>query len=444
VTQDEGVFQFKAPPHSLEAEQSLLGALLLSNDAYDRVSWLTDSSFYSDKHRRLWRALARCIEAGRPADVFTICEELGDDLEKAGGPAYIGGLAQNTPSAYNVHRYAELVRDKAILRNLYARSMEIAEKAIGGATSALELADEAGGAFMAIDMARDGAEAVEMGRAALDAAEWADNPIKGLPTGFRSVDDIFGGLMPGDLIIVAGRPSMGKTALAMNIAEEIATETPVAVFSMEMTRRKVAGRSLKYHESMVGRDAAMDHLSSLKLYIDDSPALSIGYMRLRMRRIQRKHGLGLVVVDYLQLMQAKAENRTQEVSAISRGLKALAKEFNVPVIAVAQLNRGAEARADNRPVLSDLRESGQIEQDADIIAFVYRDEYYKPETEWRGIAEVIVRKNRDGAIGTAYLNFIPEYTRFKPLDRPLPPRNEPPARGEVKNFSDYKTRAAGE
>jgi replicative DNA helicase len=436
------VSALKQPPHSTEAEQSVLGALLLDNQAFERVSWLTENAFYANRHRRLWVAIARLIESGRTADIVTTAEALGNDLEKAGGAAYLGALAQNTPSAFNVKHYAEVVRDKAILRRLAQQGTEIATRALTGFEDPRTLAEEAGSAFLGIEVDQRPAEMAEFGLAVTEAVEWADNPVKGLSSGYKGIDNIMQGLMPGDLIIVAGRPSMGKTALAMNIAEHVAKNDPVAVFSLEMTRRKIAARALKYHEALTDRDHAVDYLAALKLHIDDSAAITLGHMRTRLGRVKRKHGLALAVVDYLQLMTAKAENRTQEVSVLSRGLKAIAKDFGIPIIAVAQLSRGVEARTDHRPMLSDLRESGQIEQDADVIAFLYRDEYYKPDSEWRGIAEVIFRKNRDGATGTAYLTFVPEHTRFKPLDRPLPERSPAP-KGKFANFTDFKSAAAG-
>jgi replicative DNA helicase len=437
------------PPHSIEAEQSLLGALLLDNQAFDRVADLvTGEDFYRDDHRRIWRHVVRLIEAGKPADLVTVSDsiEASEDKDKTGGPAYLGALAQNTPSALHIRRYAELVRDKRILRQLAKAASDVMQKALSSSVDPKELAEEAGAAFLGIEVDQKPAEMVDFGAAVVEAVEWEDNPAKGLRTGFPDVDKMLPhGLMPGDFIIIAGRPSMGKTAFAINIGEHVAARAPVAVFSLEMTRRKIAGRALRYHESLLGRDGAVDHLSALTLHIDDTAAIGLGYMRLRLRRLQRKHGLALAVVDYLQLMQAQgAENRTQEVSQLSRGLKALAKEFCIPVVAVAQLNRAVEGRADNRPVLSDLRESGQIEQDADVIAFVYRDEYYHPDTALRGIAEVLVRKNRDGATGTAHLRFIPEHTRFKPLDGPLPVAAIAEPKRTVQNFQDFKSRAAGE
>ena len=442
---DPSLDVIKLPPHSTEAEQALLGGLMLDNQAVDRIGFLDAKHFYRDDHRRIFQALRDLIERGRPADMVLIAEYLQGhgDLDKTGGHAYLALLAQNTPSSFNIQRYAELVRDKAILRELAQRGSDIAGRALNGAEDPRTLAEEAGAAFLAIKLDVAPSDMVPIGVALVEAVEAEDNPVKGLPTGFPILDRRYAGMQPGDLIVLAGRPSMGKTSLAMNIAEHVAANDVVAVFSLEMTRAKIAGRMLRYHQEKVGRDMAVDHIDRLKLFIDHSAGITLGHIRLRLRRLKRARGLGMVVIDYLQLLRAKAENRTQEVSEVSRGLKEIAKEFEVPVLAVAQLNRGAEGRSDARPVLSDLRESGQIEQDADIIAFVYRDEYYKPDTEWRGIAEIITRKNRDGAVGTDHLSFTSEYTRFSPLDRELPKRGPAP-KGKVSNFEDFKSKAAGE
>ncbi len=338
------------------------------------------------------------------------------------------------------------MRNKAILRQIIQHAQDLQEKAFAGAVEASELADQAGAAFLGIQL-DEGTEPVEIGQAIIEAVEVADNPVKGVSCGYQHIDSRLGGLMPGDLIIIAGRPSMGKTALAMNIAEHVAARQQVLVFSLEMTRSKIAGRMLRYHQQQLGsRDEAVDHCSRLRMTIDHSAAIGLGHLRLRARRLKRTKGLALIVVDYLQLIVSKAENRTQEVSAVSRGLKAIAKELDVPVIAVAQLNRGVEGRVDSRPMLSDLRESGQIEQDADVIAFVYRDEYYRPETPMKGIAEVIFRKHRDGAVGTDYFDFEPALTRFRTREMPLPKPEEPapetPRRAVV--GVDFKRNAAGE
>lgn len=442
---EPGMLELKEPPHSLEAEQSVLGALLCDAGSFDRIPFLREEHFYRHDHRLIFGALQSLIERGHGADMILVSERLKDQetLEKAGGFAYLGALAQNVPGVSGIVRYAELVRNKAILRQIIQHAQDLQEKAFSGAVEANDLADEAGAAFLGIQL-DEGSEPVDIGHAVIEAVEVADNPVHGVPSGYQALDTRLGGLMPGDLVIIAGRPSMGKTALAMNIAEHVAAKQQVLVFSLEMTRAKLAGRMLRYHQRQLGsRDEAVDHLSRLHMTIDHSASIGLGHLRLRARRLKRTKGLALIVVDYLQLIVAKAENRTQEVSAVSRGLKAIAKELEVPIIAVAQLNRAVEGRADNRPVLADLRESGQIEQDADVIAFVYRDEYYRPETPWKGIAEVIFRKFRDGAVGTDHLDFIPELTRFRTREMPLP-QPEATDNPKVRNFSDFKSKAAGD
>lgn len=438
----------KVPPHSLEAEQSLLGALLLDNQAHDRVSFIKAEHFYRDDHRRIWRHISKLVEHNRPADMMTVGEsiESSEDKDRAGGPAYLALLAQNTPSALNIRRYAEIVLEKATLRDLAQRATEIAERALGGIEESMAIVEDAAGVFLGIHGDRDSGDFSPFGKFVAQAVETADNPRHGLSTGLPDLDAKVGPLMPGDFIVVAARPSMGKTALAVQIGEHISAKHHAAVFSVEMTGEKIAARLLRYHASILGRDGAVDHLDSLNLHVDESSGLTLGQARARLRRLKRKHDIRVAVFDYLQLMSAKAEKRHEEVAVISRGLKAIAKDLGIPVIAVVQLNRGPEARLDNRPMMSDLRESGQIEQDADVVLMLYRDDYYRPSSEWVGITEAIVRKNRDGATGTAYLEWVGQYTRFKTLERALPMPSSPspaaPRRTVVKG--DFKRAAAGD
>jgi replicative DNA helicase len=442
--------KLKEPPHSNEAEQSLLGALLLANDAFEQVSWLTESAFYGDRHRRLWRTLTRMLEAGKQADMVTVCAELGDDLEKAGGPAYLGALAQNTPSAVNIRRYADLVYEKSIRRQLAIVATEIAEDALSaGSSDAGQMLDEAESKIFQI--AEAGARR-DQGPTELkpllarvferiDHLYHRDNKsgVIGVPSGFIDLDQKTAGFQPGELIIVAGRPSMGKTALALNIAEHVAVDNglPVVVFSMEMSGTQLATRLLgaiakvDQHKMRTGRLAdhewsmlsdGMSKLHEQPIHIDESGGLTVLELRARARRLKRQHGkLGLIIVDYVQLMEAKTrgENRATEVAEISRSLKAMAKELDVPVIALSQLNRDVDKRPDRRPNMSDLRESGAIEQDADVILFIYREEVYTPDLseEQRGIAEVIIAKQRNGPIGTVLLTFIGAHTRFENYQR---------------------------
>jgi replicative DNA helicase len=447
---DPQLVALKVPPHSVEAEQSLLGGLLLDNHAFDRIADLVAASdFYRDDHRRIWRHIARLIEAGKPADVVTVSEsiEASEDKDKTGGPAYLGALAQNTPSALNIRRYAELVRERAVQRRLAQVATEIAENALSPSGKDVgQILDEAESRILEIGEAGSrhgqGLEEIKPVLARvlerIDYLYHRDNPsdVTGIPTGFNDLDRQTAGLQPGDLIIVAGRPSMGKTAFALNIAEHVALQAllPVAVFSMEMSGTQLATRLLgsiarvDQHKMRTGRlsDAewhdlseAMGRLHEAPIFIDETAALNALEVRTRARRLWRQFGgkLGLVVVDYLQLMSTAnpkaGENRATELSEISRSMKALAKELNVPVIALSQLSRAVEQRNDRRPMMSDLRESGAIEQDADVILFIYRDEVYHPEKpEAKGRAEVIIGKQRNGPIGKVELTFLGQHTRF--------------------------------
>ena len=467
-------------PNSSEAEQSLLGALLLDNSAFDKVSWLSEIAFYQERHRRLWSAITRLIEASKQADLVTVCEALGADLERAGGASYVAGLVQNTPSAQGITRYAEIVRQKAVQRTLAQVGTEIVEAALSpGVTDTRQLLDEAEAKILGVSESttRTGQGPIEIRPLLAQVVEridylyHRDNPsdVTGVPTGFIELDSKTAGLQPGDLIIIAGRPSMGKTALALNIAEHVAVEQrlPVVVFSMEMSGSQLATRlcgsiaRIDQHKLRTGKLAddewsslsrAMGRLNDAPIYIDESAALNIIEVRSRARRLWRQCGgkLGLVVVDYLQLMSAihrNGENRATEISEISRSLKALAKELDVPVVALSQLSRAVEQRHDRHPTMSDLRESGAIEQDADVILFIYREEVYYPDNEeLKGYAELIVGKQRNGPIGKIDLTFIAHLTRFEnysSLDgSPRRPRAMRPAK--VSNFHDYKSAAAGD
>src|SRR5690606_22677494 len=446
---DPQLLSLKVPPHSIEAEQSLLGALLLDNQAFDRVADLvTGEDFYRDDHRRIWKHIAKLIEADRPADVVTVSEsiEASEDKDKTGGAAYLGALAQNTPSALNIRRYAELVRERAVQRKLAQVATGIAESALSpGGKDVGQLLDEAESRIFQI--AESGARKDEglmeikpvLARVfeKIDHLYHRDNPsdVTGVPTGYQKLDEMTSGMQPGDLIIIAARPSMGKTALALNIAEHVAVDNglPVAIFSMEMSATQLAMRMLgsiarvDQHKMRTGRlndrewselSEAMAKLHETPIYIDEGGALTALEVRARARRLKRQYSkLGLIVIDYLQLMAStsQGENRATEISEISRSLKAMAKELDVPVVALSQLNRAVDQRPDRRPVMSDLRESGAIEQDADVILFIYREVVYKPDLpeDQRGIAEVIVGKQRNGPIGPIKLTFLGAHTRFE-------------------------------
>ena len=450
---DPQLLALKVPPHSVEAEQSLIGGLLLDNHAFDRIGdVVSEADFYRDDHRRIYRHVTKLIEAGRPADVVTVSEsiEASEDKDRTGGPAYLGAIAQNTPSALNIRRYAELVRERAVQRRLAQVATEIAESALSPTGKEIgQLLDEAESRIFEIgesgtrggqgfrDIKQELARVFER----LDQLYHSDNKsgITGMPTGLIDLDQKTAGLQSGDLIIIAGRPSMGKTALALNFAEYVALNMgmPVAIFSMEMSGAQLAQRllgsmaSVDQHNMRTGRltdddwarlSEAIGRLNQAPLFIDDTGALNALELRARARRLKRQCGkLGLLMVDYLQLMSASThgqENRATEISEISRSLKALAKELDVPVIALSQLSRAVEQRNDRRPMMSDLRESGAIEQDADVILFIYRDEVYFPDKEEaKGRAEVIIGKQRNGPIGRVELMFQGKHTRFENLAR---------------------------
>jgi replicative DNA helicase len=446
---DPQLLALKLPPHSVEAEQSLLGALLIDNQAFDRVADLVAAEdFYRDDHRRIWRHISKLIEASRPADVVTVAEsvESSEDKDKTGGTAYLAALAQNTPSALNIRRYAELVRERSVQRRLAQVATEIAESALSPTGKDVDqLLDEAESKIFQIAESGARKDTGLIGISPvlakvferIDHLHSQDNPsdITGVPTGFVDLDRMTAGLQPGDLVIVAGRPSMGKTAFALNIAEHVALHPsvglPVAVFSMEMSSSQLAMRMLssmsKVDQTRLRTGRLNDEewsrltdeiakLNEARIHVDETAALNALELRARARRMKREYGkLGLVVVDYLQLMSSSShgENRATEISEISRSLKALAKELDVPVIALSQLSRAVEQRNDRRPLMSDLRESGAIEQDADVILFIYREEVYAPDKEEaKGRAEVIIGKQRNGPIGSVHLTFLGKYTRF--------------------------------
>lgn len=441
----------KAPPHSIEAEQSVLGGLMLDNTAWDKVAdCVTENDFYRNGHRQIFRVLATLANQNNPFDVLTISEALKsiNGLENAGGEVYLFELANNTPSTQNIVAYAGIVRERSILRQLISVSNEIADSAFRPEGREIKaLLDEAERkVFTIAESDTRGTGPVDIATLLAEATTRIDdlyhsgNTITGLSTGFQDLDAMTCGLQPGELTIVAGRPSMGKTAFAMNIAEHVAIkdEKPVLIFSMEMPGASLAMRMLSslghidQHRIRTGKlldedwvriTSTVSLLANANMFIDDTPALNPTELRSRARRVAREHGqLGLIVVDYLQLMNVPhvKENRTAEVSEISRSLKTLAKELNVPVIAASQLNRSLEQRHDRRPVMSDLRESGGIEQDADLILFIYRDEVYNEDSPDKGKAEIIIGKQRNGPIGRIKLAFIGQRTSFESISHDHP------------------------
>ena len=441
----DDISPLKVPPHSIEAERSVLGGLMLDDNAWDNISSnLSGEDFYRSDHRTIFRCMADLVERNKPLDIITISEALEDvgELENVGGLAFISDLASSTPTASNIAAYADIVRERATVRNLISVAHEIADSGFNpdGRDSAT-LIDQAESKVFKISDDRPSTGGPDSIRPLLTkAVERIDllfqtkGAITGISTGFRDIDEITSGLQDSDLIIIAGRPSMGKTALMMNIAESavISGDSPVLVFSMEMPSDSLVLRMLsslgridqsKIRSGQLGDDdwprltSAVTLLNDKPLFIDDTPALTPNEIRSRSRRVAREHGkLGMILIDYIQLMQVSGtpENRAGEISEISRSLKAIAKEFKCPVIAGSQLNRGLEQRPDKRPIMSDLRESGAIEQDADVIMAIYRDEVYHDDAE-KGIAEIIILKQRNGPIGKKKLAFIGQYTKFEDL-----------------------------
>jgi len=436
--------RLKVPPNSIEAEQSLIGGLMLDALAWDKIAdVITADDFYRKDHRLIFTAIAGLIESGSPCDVVTVSEHLDSrgELDNAGGLEYLATLSNETAGAANARAYAKILRERATLRALISAGNEIAGSAFtnDGRTAAEVLDDAEKMVFEIADKGTRGKsgfkslkdilpEAVDR----IDTLHQSDGDITGISTGYHEFDKLTAGLQPGDLVIVAGRPSMGKTTLAVNMAENaaIGSKVPTAIFSMEMPAQQLAFRMI----SSLGRvdqthlrtgnfpdedwsriNTAVQLMSEAPIFIDDTPGLSPGEIRARARRLHREHGLGLIVVDYLQLMQVPGnkENRATEISEISRGLKALAKELSCPVIALSQLNRSVEQRTDKRPVMSDLRESGAIEQDADLILFIYREEVYNQDTPRKGIADIAIAKQRNGPIGDFPLTFVGRYTKFE-------------------------------
>ena len=449
LSADSQVAKLRVPPHSIEAESSVLGGLLLDNGAWDRVGdLLVDADFYRHEHKLIYAAIGALINASKPADVITVNEQLQNQgkAEEMGGLGYLNSLAQYVPSASNIRRYAEIVRERSILRKLVSASDEIATNAFNPQGKAIDrILDEAEQKIF--NIGEEGSR-MKQGFQSMDTLvvelldrvqEMADNPndITGVPTGFYDLDRMTSGLQPGDMVVLAARPSMDKTAFAINIAEHVALNEglPVAVFSMEMGASQLAVRVV----GSIGRidqghlrtgqltddewprlTEAIEKLRTVSLHIDETPGLTPSELRANARRLARQCGkLGLIVVDYLQLMSGSGgsggDNRATELGEISRGLKMLAKELQCPVIALSQLNRSVEQRTDKRPMMSDLRESGAIEQDADIIMFIYRDDYYNKDSKDPGVAEIIIGKQRNGPTGTVRLTFLKNLTRFESL-----------------------------
>jgi replicative DNA helicase len=434
-------------PHNLEAERSVLGAILLHNDAFNLAAEVIDSGdFFRDAHRRIFDRMVKLSERSNAIDLVTLKDELSKsgELDEVGGPAYIAALVDGVPRSMNVEHYARIIKEKATLRNLIFSANKILANAYDGAEEADVILDQAEHAIFAIadDKVRDGFVSLrELAHSSLDTIEKLHarkELVTGVPTGFTDLDEMTSGLQQSDLIIVAARPSMGKTSLVLNIAQHVGTKTAMTVgfFSLEMSKEQLFMRLLtsearidahRLRGGFLGeRDwgrlsTAIGTLSEAKIFIDDTPSIGVLEMRAKCRRLAAEHGLHLVVIDYIQLMQGRGrfENRTLELASISRSLKGLAKELGVPIVVLSQLSRAPESRSDHRPQLSDLRESGALEQDADVVVFIYRDDVYQdksqPPTDAQGVAELIIGKQRNGPTGVVKLAFIREFTRFENL-----------------------------
>jgi replicative DNA helicase len=434
-------------PHNLEAERSVLGAILLHNDAFNLAAEVIDSGdFFRDAHRRIFDRMVKLSERNNAIDLVTLKDELGraGELDEVGGPAYIAALVDGVPRSMNVEHYARIIKEKATLRNLIFSANKILSTAYEGAEEADLILDQAEHAIFAIadDKIREGFVSLrELAHSSLDTIEKLHarkELVTGVPTGFTDLDEMTSGLQPSDLIIVAARPSMGKTSLVLNVAQHVGTKTGMTVgfFSLEMSKEQLFMRLLtsearidahRLRGGFLGeRDwgrlsTAIGTLSEARIFIDDTPSIGVLEMRAKCRRLKSEHGLHLVIIDYIQLMQGRGrfENRTLEVASISRSLKGLAKELSVPIVVLSQLSRAPESRSDHRPQLSDLRESGALEQDADVVAFIFREDLYQdksqPPTDAQGVAELIIGKQRNGPTGVVKLAFIREFTRFENL-----------------------------
>jgi replicative DNA helicase len=451
---DDIVQKLKLPPHSIEAEQSLLGGLIIDNQSLDKIGDLVfTDDFYRQDHRIIFKHILTLIEKNQPADIVTIGESLdqNNELNTVGGLEYLGILAESTPTSANIRGYAQIVRERSIMRKLVEVGTDIVDSAFSPqGKDAQQLLDESEAKIFHIAEAgkKDKTGFADIKILLPEVAKRIDelykldntSGITGVPTGYKDLDMMTSGLQPGDLIIIAGRPSMGKTSLALNMCEHVSVDNglPTAIFSMEMGSTQLVSRligsvgKLNQHkmrtvqledEDWEKLSDALGQLNEAPIFIDEGSALNPYEVRARARRLNKQCGkLGLIVIDYLQLMASAnsgSENRATEISEISRSLKSLAKELNVPVIALSQLNRSVEQRPDKRPVMSDLRESGAIEQDADVIMFIYRDEVYNPDSPDKGIAEVIVGKQRNGPVGRVKLTFLGEYTKFENFANPI-------------------------
>ncbi|MDI3533938.1 MAG: replicative helicase [Thermosediminibacterales bacterium] len=435
----------RVPPQNIEAEQSVLGSMLIEKEAIvSAAEILTGDDFYKEAHQKIFETIEELSNRGEPVDLITVVEELRkkNQLESVGGMTYIASLANSVPTAANVEHYAKIVKEKSLLRKLIYAATKMASMGYEGSSDIEEILDEAERLVFEIAQKRSVSDFYPIKDVIMqtfDRIEQLYNnkgSMTGVPSGFPDLDRLTSGFQPSDLILIAARPSMGKTSFALNISQyaAIRAKVPVAIFSLEMSKEQLVQRMLcaeanidshKLRSGQLEDDdwprlaRAMGPLSEADIFIDDTPGISVMEMRAKARRLKAEKGLGLIVIDYLQLMQGRGntENRQQEISEISRSLKALARELNVPVIALSQLSRAPEQRQDHKPILSDLRESGSQEQDSDVVIFLYRDEYYNPNTDKRNIAEVIIAKQRNGPTGVVELVWLKQFTKFASLDK---------------------------
>ena len=398
----------------IHSEQLVIGSLIVDNDCFDEIGDLKTEVFSSEAHRMIFNEIKTILAQGKPVDLIILAQALEDrgNLDFVGNLPYLGSIVQSVATTKNVRIHANVLINQCKLRQLRALLAELSTDAETVCMPIQEVLEKAESSMFALASGGSESGICELREAVFEAVDWEDSDKKGLATGLRDLDRLTDGFCKSNLIIVAGRPSMGKSSLAMQIAEHVSKTDTVAVFSLEMSKREIGTRMLSFHTSNVGRSEAVAHLVGLKMHIDDKPGVTVSHVRSQCRKIKRKHGLSMIVIDYLQLMQGDGDTRNQEIGSISRGLKSLAKEFDVPVVALSQLSRKVEERADKRPMMSDLRDSGEIEQDADLILFIYRDEVYQPETEFKGLAEILIRKNRNGATGDVTMSFNGAVTRF--------------------------------
>lgn len=447
--------ELRMPPCSIEAEQSLIGAMLIDDRAWDAVSDLvTEADFYRDDNRRIWRHISLLAGSGKDCGIISVFDSIqkSNEVEQCGGMAYIGEIANATPSAAAAKRYAQIVREKATLRRLIAASDQFSANCFQPGKQTTEELVSALEQQLSAEMDSSPDEPATISDCLSEALSYIDSrgDRQGLKTGIHGLDHITGGLDQGQLVLVAARPSVGKTAFACNVANLLAFSGKAGgFFTMEMTKREIGMRLLSSRSTVpvhVMRSGTKDDRiwsqmvaanatgAGQKLWVDETPSVTVNYIRSRARRMQRKHGLDFLIIDYLGLMRGKGDNRTQEIGSISRGLKGLAKELSIPIICLAQLNRGVEGRADKRPMLSDLRDSGEIEQDADIVMMLHREELYNQTPAWHGFAELLVRKNRNGPLGDVHLQYNGEMMTFSPWMQPFNPR----ASAEIKQGNKFR------